>query len=100
MAVAAQIATGMSGPSGLGPETTSSVTLALVAELLEDLDGGEIPTTTRGATTPEAATSSARSVMPDGARPVVGSELPETPSYRTPVVVAEGTVLPRRSRAA
>jgi hypothetical protein len=73
MEVAAQIATGMDGPTGVGPQVTSPVNLALVAELLEHLDVGEAPAVTDAAT---------------------------KPSYKNPVVVDEGTVLPRRSRAA
>lgn len=102
MEVAAQIATGMDGPSGVGTQSTSAANLALVAELLEDLDLGEAPAVTDAATTPEGspAAPSAGSAMPEGARPVFGSELPEKPSYKNPVVVPEGTVLPRRGRAA
>jgi hypothetical protein len=51
--------------------TPSDVDLALVAELLEELDVGEEP-----------------------------DERPGTPSYKNPVVVPEGTVLPQRSEAA
>lgn len=97
-AVAAQIATGMNSLSTGGPHVSDDIDLALVAELLLDLDIGETPED--GANGVLAATSSRTAVLPDGARPVYGSELPVTPSYKNPVIVPEASLLPRRTRAA
>ena len=94
-AVAAAVATQMDGGSGVGAHVPAGVNLALVAELLEELDVGETPAII---TSPEPASDA--SPLPPEARPVYGDELPATPSYKNPVVVPEGTQLPRRSRAA
>ncbi len=90
-AAAAQVATQTGVPT--------EVNLALVAELLEDLDVGDAPdvTSTVAPRSPEAA---APVPMPEGAVAVFGDTLPDSPSYKNPVVVPEGTQLPRRSRAA
>ena len=100
-AAAAEIATKMDAPSG-GSRVPPGVNLALVAELLEDLDVGDAPEITEATApldTPEPTPPPAP-VVPEGAIAVYGDELPETPSYKNPVVVPEGTLLPRRSRAA
>ncbi len=101
VAVAAEIATGMEATAVGGPQVPVGVNLALVAELLEDLDVGDAPQVTPASSlaTP-GSDPDAAPVVPDGARPLYGNELPETPSYKNPVVVPEGTLLPRRSRAA
>ncbi len=96
-AAAAEVATRMQTPAGV----PTGVNLALVAELLEDLDVGDAPAITTASASPEAeAEVPAKVVMPEGAIAVFGDTLPETPSYKNPVVVPEGTQLPRRSRAA
>lgn len=110
VAAAAEVATNMAAPAGGGPHVPPGVNLALVAELLEDLDVGDAPTITSDTTplgspapttsAPVPAAATPAPVVPEGARPVYGDELPETPSYKNPVVVPEGTLLPRRSRAA
>ncbi len=94
-AAAAEVATGMQTPPGV----PTGVNLALVAELLEDLDVGDAPIITTEAAPPEPEVP-AKVAMPEGAIAVYGDTLPETPSYKNPVVVPEGTLLPRRSRAA
>ena len=90
-AAAADVATRT--PAGV----PAGVNLALVAELLEDLDVGDAPAITTASPEPEVP---AKVAMPEGAVAVFGDTLPETPSYKNPVVVPEGTQLPRRSRAA
>lgn len=94
-AVAAAVATQMEGGDGAGAHVPAGVNLALVAELLEELDVCETPTITTSPEPPNTA-----SPLPPEAMPVYGDELPATPSYKNPVVVPEGTQLPRRSRAA
>jgi hypothetical protein len=96
-AAAAAVATQMEGGTGAGSPVPGGVNLALVAELLEDLDVGDAPGIT---TSPADAAAEAAPALPPEARPVYGDKLPETPSYKNPVVVPEGTQLPRRSRAA
>ncbi len=96
-AAAAAVATQMDGAPGAGSRIPAGVNLALVAELLEDLDVGEAPAIT---TSPEEAPVGTKPVLPPEAKPVYGDQLPETPSYKNPVVVPEGIQLPRRSRAA
>ena len=95
-AAAAAVATQMDMPSD-NSRIPAGVNLALVAELLEDLDVGDAPTIT---TSPAETETAAAPVLPPEAKPVYGDQLPPTPSYKNPVVVPEGIQLPRRSRAA
>lgn len=94
-AAAAEVATRMKAPPGV----PAGVNLALVAELLEDLDVGEAPSID---STPasDAVDHPARTPLPEGTVAVFGDTLPAEPSYKNPVVVPEGAQLPRRSRAA
>lgn len=83
-AVAAEVA----NPSAPLP----GVDLALVASLLENLDVGEAPAI--------STELSSEPMLPANAIAVDGGALPDKPSYKNPVVVPEGGMLPRRSRAA
>lgn len=95
-AAAASIATNMDAPTAGIPQ---GVNLALVASLLENLDVGEAPTIN---TMLEGESTMGDYVppLPANAVAVDGGALPEKPSYKNPVVVPEGILLPRRSRAA
>lgn len=96
-AAAAAIATEMHAPAaGAHDRATPGVDLALVANLLESLDVGEAPVIDT-ALTGEPMTAAA---IPANAVAVDGGELPDQPSYKNPIVVPEGGMLPRRSRAA
>ncbi len=100
-AVAAKIATQMSVPSVAGLHVPPAVDLALVAELLEDLDFGDAPTIA-GAPGPFEAPQpvpSSDPQFPEGTISVDGGELPTTPSYKNPVVMPGGSLLSRRVRA-
>lgn len=70
----------------------AQVDLGLVASLLENLDVGEAPSI--------SADFGDRPMLPANAVAVDGGALPDQPSYKNPVVVPEGGMLPRRSRAA
>ena len=99
-AAAAAIATEMDAPPpGTGGRAVPGVDLALVASLLENLDVGEAPEiSTKISGEPMMAEPAP--VIPANAVAVDGGELPDKPSYKNPIVIPEGGMLPRRSRAA
>ncbi len=99
-AAAAAIATEMDAPPAGTPRgAVPGVDLALVASLLEDLDVGEAPAIS-AVLSDEPMMSEPTPALPANAIAVDGGALPEKPSYKNPVVVPEGIMLPRRSRAA
>lgn len=92
-AAAAKVATEMDTALAMRKGTSpTGVDLALVASLLEDLDVGEAPAI--------STELSGEPMLPPNAVAVDGGALPEKPSYKNPVVVPEGGMLPRRNRAA
>lgn len=100
-AAAAAIATEMDAPPpGAKGRAVPGVDLALVASLLENLDVGEEAPTISTEISDEPLLPDPTPVIPEGAVAVDGGALPDKPSYKNPVVVPEGTMLPRRSRAA
>lgn len=100
-AAAAAIATEMDAPpKGAKGRAVPGVDLALVASLLENLDVGEVAPTISTEISDEPLLAAPEPVIPEGAVAVDGGALPDKPSYKNPVVVPEGTMLPRRSRAA
>ena len=98
VAAAAAVATKMPAPPSPG-KAAPNVDLELVASLLEQLNVGEAPAINAvlgdAPMAPEPAP-----VIPANAVAVDGGVLPEKPSYKNPIVVPEGIMLPRRSRAA
>ncbi len=81
-----------------------------MCSLLESIDVGEARTPIKievegslsGGPKPAPAPAPAAVAMPEGAVPVYGDELPDAPSYKNPVVVAEpeDQPLPKRRSAA
>lgn len=100
-AAAAAIATEMDAPTpGAGGRATPDVDLALVASLLENLDVDEEAPAISTEISGEPLLPEPAPLIPEGAVAVDGGALPDKPSYKNPVVVPEGTMLPRRSRGA
>lgn len=99
-AAAAAIATEMDAPPAGNGRAVPGVDLALVASLLENLDVGEVAPAISTEISDEPLLAAPEPVIPEGAVAVDGGALPDKPSYKNPVVVPEGTMLPRRSRAA
>lgn len=88
--------------AAIATESTSElpgVDLALVASLLENLDVGDAPSIDEQLSD-DPLMADAAPVIPDNAVAVDGGLLPDRPSYKNPIVVPEGTMLPRRGRAA
>ncbi len=98
-ATAAAIATKMDAPAGATGRAVPGVDLALVASLLENLDVGEAPEISTDISN-EPIMAEPAPAIPANAVAVDGGELPDKPSYKNPIVVPEGGMLPRRSRAA
>lgn len=99
-AAAAAIATEMDGPpAGVSKGGPPGVDLALVASLLENLDVGEAPEIST-VLSDDPMMPDPEPVIPPNAVAVDGGLLPDKPSYKNPIVVPEGTMLPRRGRAA
>lgn len=99
-AAAAAIATEMDdSPVGTQGRAVPGVDLALVASLLEGLDVGDAPVIDT-VLSDEPMRPESTLLIPANAVAVDGGELPDKPSYKNPIVVPEGGMLPRRSRAA
>ncbi len=98
-AAAAAIATEMDAPTGAAGHAVPGVDLALVASLLENLDVGDAPQISTEISD-EPMMAEPAPVIPPNAVAVDGGALPDKPSYKNPIVIPEGGMLPRRSRAA
>jgi len=98
-AAAAAIATEMDAPPAGKGRAVPGVDLALVASLLENLDVGEAPAIDT-IISDEPMMPEPAPAIPANAVAVDGGALPDKPSYKNPIVIPEGGMLPRRSRAA